>query len=98
MAVSSRTAAPPPSARTNLQPTQIAGRGAGGNGSAGSDADCATEALRVRAQASNSALDAYTDPILSWWCRRTGIASRFSQRWTVVTSRFRYAAISFHDS
>src|SRR5882724_9452972 len=24
--------------------------------------------------------------------------SRFSQRWTVVTSRFRYAAISFHES
>ena len=26
------------------------------------------------------------------------IPSRFSQRWTVVTSRFRYAAISFHES
>ena len=24
--------------------------------------------------------------------------SRFSQRWTVVTSRLRYAAISFHES
>src|SRR5881275_80785 len=24
--------------------------------------------------------------------------SRFSHRWTVVTSRFRYAAISFHES
>ena len=27
-----------------------------------------------------------------------GIASRFSQRWTVVTSRLRYDAISFHES
>jgi hypothetical protein len=53
---------------------------------------------RLRAHASRSALNAYTDPIFWWTCRWTGMPSRFSQRCTVVTSRLKYAAISFHES
>lgn len=54
--------------------------------------------LRLLDHASSSARDAKTEPSLSWICRWTGIPSRFSQRWTVLTSRLRCAAMSFHES
>src|SRR5207247_11050952 len=54
--------------------------------------------LRLLDHASSSARDAKTEPALSWKCRWTGIPSRFSQRWTVLTSRLRCAAMSFHES
>src|SRR5271170_8274829 len=54
--------------------------------------------LRLWRQASSSEVNAYTELRLSCTWRCTGIASYFSQRWTVVTSRPRYAAISFHES
>ena len=85
-----------------LREVDVADGGSAAGGEEGIEAvpfpfACA-EGFRLRVQASNSEREAETEPILSWRWRWTGIPSRFSQRWTVVTSRLRYAAISFQES
>ena len=89
------TTRPRPSLFVTAEPDRSAGPAtSSGPSAAGSGAGAA----RPRDHASSSERNAYTDPSLSCRWRCTGICSRFSHRCTVLTSRRRCVAMSFHES
>lgn len=82
-----RAAAPAPRPPGSQMPLlRPGGIGEAGDGRMGSTWRAA---WRLFVHASSSDRKAYTDPILSCRCLCTGIPSRRSHRWTVVTSRLR---------